>query len=94
VSWYVLMGIGQVVTLRVPPERLREINRIVEEKAWGAFSTEFYATYDFRPVWDKLREERRTQHGASQPSEKLAGSVAVTPDSPTTRRGRRAGDGS
>ena len=27
VSWYVMMGIGQVVTLRVPAERLREVNR-------------------------------------------------------------------
>jgi hypothetical protein len=24
VSWYVMMGVGQVVTLRVPPDRLRE----------------------------------------------------------------------
>jgi hypothetical protein len=37
VSWYVMMGIGQVVTLRVPPERLREVNRVVEEKGWGAY---------------------------------------------------------
>src|SRR5258706_9006108 len=33
VSWYVMMGIGQVVTLRVPPERLREVNRAIEESA-------------------------------------------------------------
>ncbi len=26
VSWYVVMGIGQVVTLAVPPERLRAVN--------------------------------------------------------------------
>src|SRR5262249_23301236 len=25
VSWYIMMGIGQVVTLRVPAERLREV---------------------------------------------------------------------
>src|ERR1700722_9521024 len=28
VSWYVMMGIGQVVTLRLPASRLREVNRI------------------------------------------------------------------
>src|SRR5512145_382262 len=28
VTWYVMMGIGQVVTLRVPAERLREVNRV------------------------------------------------------------------
>jgi hypothetical protein len=26
-SWYVAMGLGHVVTLRVPPARLREVNR-------------------------------------------------------------------
>jgi hypothetical protein len=58
VSWYVMMGIGQVVTLRFPAERLREINRLVEEKAWGAYRTEFYATYDFKAV---AEVERRKQ---------------------------------
>ncbi len=47
-SWYIMMGIGQVVTLRVPPERVRELNRIIEEKAWGPFRTEFYLTYDYK----------------------------------------------
>jgi len=47
-SWYVMMGIGQVVTLRVPPARLREVNLSVEQNAWGAFRTEFYSTYDLR----------------------------------------------
>ncbi len=53
VSWYVMMGIGQVVTLRVPPDKLREVNRAVEQSAWGAFRTEFYATYDYKPVWEE-----------------------------------------
>lgn len=48
VSWYVMMGIGQVVTLRFPAERLREINRVVEQSAWGGYRTEFYPTYDYK----------------------------------------------
>ena len=56
-SWYVMMGIGQVVTLRVPPARLREVNLAIEKNAWGAFKTEFYATYDFKPVWEAQREK-------------------------------------
>lgn len=56
-SWYVMMGIGQVVTLRVPAGRLREVNRAVELHAWGAFKTEFYATYDFTPAWQSFREK-------------------------------------
>lgn len=54
-SWYVMMGIGQVVTLKVPAARLREVNLAIEQCAWGAFRTEFYATYDFRPVWEGVK---------------------------------------
>ena len=50
VSWYVMMGIGQVVTLRFPAERLREVNRAIERTAWGPYRTEFYPTYDYRPT--------------------------------------------
>jgi hypothetical protein len=50
VSWYVMMGIGQVVTLRLPASRLREVNRILEDTAWGAYHTEFYPTYDYKPM--------------------------------------------
>jgi hypothetical protein len=50
VSWYVMMGIGQVVTLRFPASRLREINRILETTAWGSYRTEFYPTYDYKAV--------------------------------------------
>ena len=50
VSWYVMMGIGQVVTLRLPASRLREVNRIFETTAWGSYRTQFYATYDYKQV--------------------------------------------
>src|SRR5687768_4749000 len=53
VSWYVMMGIGQVVTLKLPAEKLRAVNLAIEQNAWGAFETEFYPTYDFRPVWQR-----------------------------------------
>ena len=49
VSWYVMMGIGQVVTLEVPASKLREVNVALEKTAWKAFRTEFYPTYDLYP---------------------------------------------
>jgi ABC-type tungstate transport system permease subunit len=55
VSWYVMMGIGQVVTLRVPPDKLRAVNLSIEENAWGAYKTEFYATYDYKTIWETTR---------------------------------------
>ncbi|HEY7843754.1 MAG TPA: hypothetical protein VID30_08750 [Bradyrhizobium sp.] len=50
VSWYVMMGAGQVVTLRLPASHLREVNRIFETSAWGAYRTEFYPTYDYKAI--------------------------------------------
>lgn len=48
VDHYVFMGIGQVLVLRVPPDRLRMVNIAIERGAWGAYQTEFYPTYDLR----------------------------------------------
>ncbi len=56
VSWYVMMGVGQVVTLRFPPQELREVNLAIEHGAWGAFRTEFYPTYDYKPVWEAQKQ--------------------------------------
>jgi hypothetical protein len=59
VAWYVMMGIGQVVILRVPAEKLRDTNRVIEQAAWGGYRTEFYPTYDFKPVWDAIPHHRQ-----------------------------------
>ena len=59
VTWYVMMGIGQVVTLRVPPERLRDVNRVLEETAWGGYRNEFDPTCDDRQAAEDIR--RRLQ---------------------------------
>jgi len=56
-SWYIAMGLGYIVTLRVPPARLREVNRAVEQTAWKGFRTEFYPTYDAREIVKSLREK-------------------------------------
>jgi hypothetical protein len=56
VSWYVMMGIGQVVTLRFPAEKLRDVNLAIEHGAWGAYRTEFYPTYDYMPVWKASKQ--------------------------------------
>jgi hypothetical protein len=50
VSWTVAMGIGQVVVLRLPAARVREVNRVLEDTAWGVYKTEFYLTYDYKAV--------------------------------------------
>jgi hypothetical protein len=58
-SWYVAMGIGQIVTLKVPASRLREVNRAVEETAWGGYRTEFYPTYDYKALAEEARKRNQ-----------------------------------
>ena len=60
VSWYVMMGLGQVVTLRFPAELLRDVNSAIEQTAWGGYRTEFYPTYDYR----QLSQEAKAKSGA------------------------------
>jgi len=61
VSRYVMMGIGQVVTLRVPAERLREVNRAIEQTAWGGYRTEFYPSYDYKAIGEELHAKAQSQ---------------------------------
>ncbi|CAN5117520.1 hypothetical protein BH10PSE10_BH10PSE10_20660 [soil metagenome] len=59
VSWTVAMGIGQIITLRLPAIRIREVNRVLEDTAWGPYRTEFYPTYDYKAVG--LAEHEKAQ---------------------------------
>ncbi|MBE7197519.1 MAG: hypothetical protein INR70_06925 [Parafilimonas terrae] len=59
VSWNVVMGIGQIIVLRLPATRLREVNRVLEDTAWGAYRTEFYPTYDYKAVGLAEHEKAR-----------------------------------
>lgn len=58
-SWNVVMGIGQIITLRFRPQYIREINQVFESGAWGGFKTEFYPTYDFMPVYPQMIEKEK-----------------------------------
>lgn len=60
VSWYVMMGFGQVVTLELPAEKLREVNRAIEQTAWGGYRTEFYPTYDYKAVGEEAHTKAQT----------------------------------
>lgn len=50
VSWYQLMSFGHVVTLKVPPAKVREVNRALESSSYTTFKSEVYLGYDFWPV--------------------------------------------
>ncbi|MDO6694630.1 hypothetical protein Q4574_15140 [Aliiglaciecola sp. 3_MG-2023] len=57
-SWYVAMGLGQVITLRVSPKDLRTLNLAVEKSAWGSFTTEFYPTYEFQEIAKNIKASK------------------------------------
>jgi hypothetical protein len=59
VSWVVAMGLGQIVTLSLPAALLPAVNLEIERSAWGVFRTEFYPSYDFVPVRERISERVR-----------------------------------
>lgn len=76
VSYRIVMGIGHIITLRLPPEKLREVNVAFEKGAWGAFRTEFYPTYDYLQIFNELKQkpvEKKT------PSEQMKPSIEGSP---------------
>jgi hypothetical protein len=32
------------------------VNLAIERGAWGGYRTEFYATYDYKPIWEASRK--------------------------------------
>ena len=61
VSWVVAMSYGFIIHLLVEPDALRNLNRFMEQKAWGAFDYEVYPSYDFAPIANKLKAEHAEQ---------------------------------
>ena len=89
VSWYVMMGIGQVVTLRLPASRLREVNRILENTAWGSYRTEFYPTMTTsRPA--SRRTKRRSEAALAVPMETRRWSRRISQAARSAPRSRHA----
>ncbi len=57
VSWVVAMSYGFIIQLLVEPDALRNLNRFIEQKAWGAFRYEIFPSYDFTPIAEKFKNE-------------------------------------
>ncbi len=69
ISWTVAVGLGQIVTLRMTPDRLPAVNLELERSAWGPFRTECYATYDFVPVRERIKARYRTGEWGPPPGD-------------------------
>ena len=69
VSYNIVMGIGHIITLRLPPDKLREVNLAFEHGVWGAFRTEFYPTYDYLKVFYDTKK-KDSESGPTNPAGK------------------------
>ncbi|MBL28163.1 MAG: hypothetical protein CMM50_11520 [Rhodospirillaceae bacterium] len=58
VSWLQLMSFGHVVTMKVPPAKVRELNRSIESGSYSTFKSEVYLGYDFWPVIQAVKARR------------------------------------
>ena len=57
VSWVVAMSYGFIIQLRLELAALRNLNRFMEQKAWGVFRYEVYPSYDFEPIAQKFKQD-------------------------------------
>ena len=93
VSYNIVMGVGHIITLRFPPDKLREVNLAFERGVWGGFRTEFYLTYDYLKVFNELKQ-KDSQSGTATPAENQSEndkkpSESATP-SPTRKLHRKS----
>jgi len=57
VSCTVAMSFGLIFLLKVQVDKLRTLNRFMEQKAWGAFRYEVYPSYDLAPVIEQIKRD-------------------------------------
>ena len=57
VSWTVAMSYGFIIVVRVDADKIRNFNRFIESKAWGAWRYEVYPSYDFAAIAAQLKKD-------------------------------------
>ena len=57
VSWTVAMSYGFIIVVRVDADKIRNFNRFIESKAWGAWRYEVYPSYDFAQIAAQLKKD-------------------------------------
>ncbi len=58
VNWTIAVGLGHIITLKLPTGAVRRLNLALENGAWGAFNTEIYLSYDYKGIWQEYVEKR------------------------------------
>ena len=84
VSWTVAMGLGQIVTLRLSPDRLQAVNVELERSAWGVFRTEVFISYDFLKVRERLALESQSRREAGGAADSPSSETAASAEAPVS----------
>jgi len=79
VSYNIVMGVGHIITLRLPPDKLRELNVAFEKGVWGAFRTEFYPTYDYLRIFNDLKQNAPAPQAETSPASPARPTPSPTP---------------
>ncbi|MFN7326761.1 MAG: hypothetical protein ACK5SQ_09270 [Chitinophagales bacterium] len=58
VSWNVALGLGHLITLKLPSEAVRNLYLAISNGAWGAFNSEVFLSYEYLPIWEDYMERR------------------------------------
>ena len=54
VSWTGVLGLGHVITLRLPTYLVPDVRQAVDACEWGKIEPKLYSSYDFEPFWHDL----------------------------------------
>ncbi|QDG49590.1 hypothetical protein FIV42_02190 [Persicimonas caeni] len=57
VSWTGSLGLGHVITLRLPTYKIPEVREVIEDRQWGDIEPKLYSSYDFEPFWKDIGGE-------------------------------------
>jgi hypothetical protein len=90
VSYHIVMGVGHIITLKLPPEKLREVNVAFEKGVWGAFRTEFYPTYDYLRIFNDLKQNAPASQPESTPAHPAASATPAATATPKRSLHRRS----
>lgn len=50
VSWNIVMGEGQEIVVKLPPDKLRELLGVIERCTYGVYKSDWYITYDYKDI--------------------------------------------
>lgn len=59
VSWNIAIGLGHIITMKMPAGSIRRLNLAIQNGAWGAFNSEIYLSYEYMPIWKDYVERRK-----------------------------------